>query len=178
MRAGVVLIGVGLALLVVVAVSLVDGSSRPARNARAGTPPVAGTGPLRLPAVTLSITTAGATKRSVCTLEASTTAEQERGLMGQRSLQGYAGMAFVFSAPSTVQFYMKDTLIPLTVAWFDPAGRYIGSATMPVCPPGTMCPTYAADRPYTLAVEVPAGGLGALGIGPGSTASVGGPCSA
>lgn len=131
----------------------------------------------RFGAVDLSITPASGDPRSVCTLEASTQAEQERGLMGVRSLDRFAGMTFVFSAPTSVLFYMKNTVIPLSLAWFDSTGAYIGSAVMPVCPPGTVCPTYAAGRPFSLALEVPAGGLGALGIGPGSSVQLAGPCS-
>lgn len=156
---------------------LIDGANRPANPyLEPAAAPAAAAAPLRLPAVTLSVSAPGGSKRSACTLEASTTAEQQKGLMGRRSLGGYAGMSFVFARPSTVMFYMKDTLIALSVAWFDPAGRYIASATMPPCPPATRCPTYAAGRAFSLAVEVPAGGLAALGIGPGSTASLGGVC--
>jgi uncharacterized membrane protein (UPF0127 family) len=113
-----------------------------------------------------------------CVVEAVTTAEQNRGLMGRTTVAPYTGMAFVFSKPTTVAFYMKDTLIPLSVAWFDADGSYIGTAQMPPCPPSVVnCPTFSAARPYTLAVEVPAGHLAAAGIGPGATAHLGGPCT-
>ncbi len=131
----------------------------------------------RFGAVTLSITPASGAPRSVCTLEAGTPAEQQQGLMGVRSLGSFAGMTFVFPSPSSVLFYMKNTLIPLSLAWFDPSGTYIGSAYMALCPTGTVCPTYAAGRSFSLAVEVPAGRLGALGIGPGSSVHLAGPCS-
>lgn len=135
----------------------------------------------RFGAVTLSITPApGSVSRapaSICTLEASTPAQQERGLMGVRSLGHFAGMTFVFSTPSSPLFYMRNTLIPLSVAWFDSSGAYIGSAYMGLCPPATVCPTYAAGRRFSLALEVPAGRLGSLGIGPGSSVHLAGPCS-
>lgn len=169
---------------------LIDGANRPANpylvpvNGQVREEALSGFG-----AVTLSITPASGTPtpasgsptsgapRSVCTLKASTVAQQERGLMGVRSIGHFAGMTFVFSSPSSVLFYMKNTLVPLTVAWFDSSGAYIGSATMAVCPPGTVCPTFAAGRPFSLALEVPAGRLGALGIGPGSSVHLAGPCS-
>lgn len=157
---------------------LIDGANRPANpyllpaNGQVRDAALSGFG-----AVTLSITGPGGPSRSVCTLEASTPAQQERGLMGQRSLHGFAGMTFVFPAASSALFYMKDTLIPLSLAWFDPSGAYIGSAYMPLCPHATACPTYAAGREFSLALEVPAGGLGRLGVGPGSTAHLGGPCA-
>jgi hypothetical protein len=113
-----------------------------------------------------------------CVVEALTTAEQNRGLMGRTTVQPYTGMAFVFSKPTTTTFYMKDTLIPLSIAWFDAAGAYIGTAEMQPCPATVVtCPTFPAARPYTLAVEVPAGHLAAAGIGPGTTAHLGGPCA-
>lgn len=158
---------------------LIDGANRPANpyllpaNGQTGRAALSSFG-----TASLSIIPASGPKRSVCTLEASTEAERERGLMGQRSLHGFAGMVFVFGQPSNDVFYMKDTLIPLSVAWFDPAGVYIGSAMMPPCRTATMCPTYAASRAYDLAVEVPAGGLEAIGIGPGARVVLGGPCNA
>ncbi len=97
--------------------------------------------------------------------------------MGQRSLHGFPGMAFTYTQPSTDLFYMKQTLIPLTIAWFDATGAFIASLDMAPCPAGSLCPTYSAGRPFMLALEVPAGKLGALGIGPGSTVHLGGPCS-
>lgn len=158
---------------------LIDGANRPANPYLLPAPgQVREAGSSGFGAVTLSVTRSDGAKRSVCTLEAKTEAQQERGLMGQRSLHGFAGMVFVFPAPTSVLFHMKDTLIPLSLAWFEPGGAYLGSAEMPVCPTGAVCPTYAAGRPFTLAVEVPAGRLGSLGIGPGSSVALGGPCSA
>jgi uncharacterized membrane protein (UPF0127 family) len=112
-----------------------------------------------------------------CALVASTVAQQELGLMGQRSLGGFAGMIFEWSQPTTKQFYMKNTVLPLSIAWFDRSGRFVGSATMPPCPTSAQsCPLYGAPTPYQLAIEVHRGGLGALGIGPGSVLQLGGPC--
>ena len=157
---------------------LIDGANRPANpylvpaNGQTRQAGSSGFG-----TVTLSVIPAAGPKRSLCTLEASTEAERNRGLMGRRSLDGFAGMVFVFSQPSNDTFYMKDTLIPLSVAWFDSTGTYIGSALMPPCRTATMCPTYAASRSYRLALEVSAGGLTAIGVGPGARVALGGPCT-
>jgi hypothetical protein len=97
--------------------------------------------------------------------------------MGQTSMHGFAGMAFTFAAPSNELFYMKDTLIPLSIAWFDARGTFVASLDMRPCPPDALCPTYGAGRPYELALEVSTGRLGSLGIGPGSSVHLGGPCS-
>jgi uncharacterized membrane protein (UPF0127 family) len=112
-----------------------------------------------------------------CFLAATTTAEQETGLMGQTSLHGYAGMVFLFPQPTTDAFYMRSTPVPLSIAWFDARGDFISSSTMPPCPSGTAaCPTYGPGRPYLMAVEVPAGRLARYGIGPGSAIRAAGPC--
>lgn len=106
-----------------------------------------------------------------CALLAATEAARQQGLMGQDDLLGYDGMVFRFDAPVAAAFYMYKTLIPLTVAFFDETGAFVSAADMEPCPaedPGD-CPTFPAARPIVHALEVPKGGLGALGIGPGST---------
>jgi uncharacterized membrane protein (UPF0127 family) len=116
--------------------------------------------------------------RPLCMLLASSTHQQEVGLMNQTSLHGWPGMVFRFTAPTQVRFYMKDTLIPLSIAWFAADGRYVSSTNMEPCPVSTAnCPTFAATAPYQTAIEVPKGGLSSLGIGPGSSLQLGGPCS-
>jgi uncharacterized membrane protein (UPF0127 family) len=62
------------------------------------------------------------------------------------------GMAFVFDDPVTTTFWMKDTLIPLSVAFVGEDGRVVSIADMEPCE-ADPCPTYAATGPYTLAVE-------------------------
>ncbi|HET9691652.1 MAG TPA: DUF192 domain-containing protein, partial [Acidimicrobiales bacterium] len=115
--------------------------------------------------------------RAHCFLLASTERQRERGLMGVRSLQRYAGMAYTFPAPTSDVFYMADTPMPLTVAWFRADGRFIASADMVPCPAGTThCPFTAAPGPYSSAIEVPRGHLAGLGIGPGALVQLGGPC--
>jgi uncharacterized membrane protein (UPF0127 family) len=112
-----------------------------------------------------------------CALLASTPALRSRGLMGQHSLDAFAGMVFTWPAASTARFSMKDTPLPLSIAWFDGKGRFLGSANMPSCPARvTTCPTYGPNKPYRLAIEVPRGGLPGLGIGPGSVMHLAGPC--
>jgi uncharacterized membrane protein (UPF0127 family) len=111
-----------------------------------------------------------------CALLANTEAQRGRGLMHRRDLGGYDAMVFLWPAPTTEAFYMKDTLIPLSVAWFDQASHFVSETDMAPCPPGTACPLFSAAAPYTIAVEVPAGGLAGLGIGPGSTIALGGAC--
>lgn len=111
-----------------------------------------------------------------CALLASTEAQQERGLMGRTDIGGYDGMIFKFATDTNVSFYMKDTPLPLSIAWFDADGGFVSTTDMPPCIDRPTCPTYAAARPYRLALEVPQGALPRLGIGPGSRLVTGGPC--
>ncbi|MDQ3462747.1 MAG: DUF192 domain-containing protein [Actinomycetota bacterium] len=97
---------------------------------------------------------------------------RNQGLMEQRDLRGYDGMVFRFDGPSTGRFYMRNTLIPLSIAFFDAGGRFVSATDMVPCPDEVEeCPRYPADRPYVHAIEVPSGGLARLGIGPGAVLS-------
>src|SRR5438270_13377282 len=53
---------------------------------------------------------------------ARTDAERARGLMGQRRLAPDSGMLFAFPQPTEASFWMKDTLIPLSIAFVDGRG--------------------------------------------------------
>lgn len=119
---------------------------------------------------------AGPSSAEYCALLAETGDQVARGLMGRRDLAGYDGMVFRFPTDQRGSFYMRNVPIPLTVAWFDASGRFVSSQDMAPCPDQDGCPLYGAARPYRLALEVPGGGLGRLGVGPGSVLEVGGAC--
>ena len=112
-----------------------------------------------------------------CALLADTPEQHARGLMDRTDLGKYDGMLFRFDAETSGAFYMKDTLLPLSIAWFDTRGLFVSAADMEPCPDDVGCPTYSAAAPYRYALEVPKGGLPALGIGPGAQLVVtGGGC--
>lgn len=98
---------------------------------------------------------------------AQTQAEREEGLMHVMALAPDDGMAFVFDGPVTDRFWMKDTLIPLSVAFVDEAGRIISVSNMDPCT-ADPCPTYTAPGPYTMAVEANLGWFHDHGLGVGS----------
>lgn len=78
-------------------------------------------------------------------------------------------MLFRFDAPESGGFWMKNTLLPLSIAYFDEDGLLVSTADMDPCPADVEdCPSYDAAAPYVLALEVPQGGLDELGIEPGS----------
>ena len=112
-----------------------------------------------------------------CALLAETTAQQARGLMNRQDLAGYDGMLFRFSADTTGSFFMKDTPLPLSIAFFDASGQLISTSDMAPCLNQPSCPTYSATRAYRFALEVPQGTLPRLGIGPGTRLVTTGPCA-
>jgi len=113
-----------------------------------------------------------------CAMLAETEEQRARGLMQQTDLRGYDGMLFAYDEPVDGAFYMKDTIIPLAVAFFAADGTFISAEGMDPCPPDVLdCPLYRSAAPFQYALEVPRGGLGALGIGPGSSIDLPGtPC--
>lgn len=107
-----------------------------------------------------------------CALLAADRAAHQQGLMEQTDLRGYAGMVFRFETPVEAGFYMRNTRIPLSIAFYDADGRFVSSADMAPCPDDVEdCPTYGADGPYLHAVEVAQGDLARLGMVPGSVLS-------
>ena len=101
---------------------------------------------------------------------ASTPDEHRRGLMEVESLPADEGMAFVFDEPTDTTFWMKDTLIPLSVAFVGEDDVVIGVRDMQPCD-ADPCPTYGVDRPFVLAVEANLGWFADHAIGPGDRAS-------
>lgn len=117
---------------------------------------------------------AGAALR--CALLADSAAQRARGLMEVTDLGGYDGMLFRWDSDTRGAFHMKDTPLPLSIAWFGADGRLVSATDMEPCLGGGTCPVYEAAGPYRFALEVPKGRLGSLGIGPGSAIQVGGAC--
>ena len=56
---------------------------------------------------------------------ADTPEERQQGLMGRTALAEDAGMLFVFDTEQPLSFWMKDTLIPLSIAFIDAEGRIV-----------------------------------------------------
>jgi uncharacterized protein len=130
-------------------------------------------------AVVMRVTDANGVTRDFCVLVADDEPKRERGLMDVDSLGGYDGMLFRFGSPTKAQFYMFQTRLPLSIAFFADGGKFVSSTDMPPCTasrPGD-CPLYDAAAPYLDALEVPMGGLAALGIGAGSSIATGPACT-
>jgi uncharacterized protein len=98
-------------------------------------------------------------------------AEKRRGLMGVEHLPADEGMAFLYDEPVTSSFWMKDTLIPLSIAFVDESGNVIGVRDMEPCEVEP-CPSYGIDEPYVLAIEANLGWFDEQGIMPGDRAEL------
>lgn len=113
--------------------------------------------------------------RRLCVFLAVSDAQREQGLMEVTDLRGHDGMLFRFQEDTTGGFHMLNTPMPLSIAFFDSDGRFVGAHDMPPCGEEP-CPTYAPPAPYRLALEVPQGRLPELGVGPGSVVTTEGEC--
>lgn len=61
---------------------------------------------------------------------ADTPVARRMGLMGRASLSPDSGMLFVFPKESERSFWMKNTPLPLTIAYMDAKGRIVHMADM------------------------------------------------
>ena len=98
-------------------------------------------------------------------------AERAKGLMGVTQLPPSEGMAFLFDGPSIESFWMKDTLIPLSVAFVDAKGGIVSIREMEPCRSDT-CPTYDSVAPYVMAIEANRGWFEGNGVRIGDPVSL------
>ena len=136
-------------LLHVVAISvLVTGSAAHAQD-----------GPQKLPAITL---TAG---MHLIQAEVAGNSEQRSiGLMHRRKMGTNEGMLFVFESESPQCFWMKNTLLPLSIAFVDADGSVVNIEDMA---PQTLN-GHCSKKPVRFALEMNLGWFGKRGIKPGS----------
>ena len=127
----------------------------------------------------ISVRSAAGAVRETCVLLADTPERRERGLMQvqREQLRGFAGMLFVFPTPGTKSFWMRNTPLPLSIAFFDADGRFVSSADMEPCGDSDDCPTTSSAGFATYALEMPQGMLASLGIGSGAVLTIGGRCA-
>src|SRR5690606_12406544 len=89
------------------------------------------------------------------------------GLQGVASLGGVDGLLFVFPEDIDVPFWTRGAVIPLDISFFDAAGGWLASYSMPLCTQDP-CPVYGPGRPYRYALETVPGrlpdGLPAAGL--------------
>jgi uncharacterized protein len=90
------------------------------------------------------------------------------GLMGRAYLPEDGGMVFLFHGQTRAAFWMKDTLIPLSILFWQGDGRIIDILDMSPCR-ADPCPVYRASAPYVGAIEMNRGAFERLGVEVGDT---------
>jgi uncharacterized protein len=117
----------------------------------------------RLRSVELSIGSA-----SVSAEVARTAAEREKGLMFRKSLADGAGMLFVFDSDQRVGFWMKNTTIPLSLAYIGSDGSIKQIVDLePLSLESVM-----SDRSIRYALEVPRGWFARAGAKVGDRVAI------
>ena len=91
-------------------------------------------------------------------------ATRAQGLMHRKSMAQNAGMLFVFDSPAVHCMWMKNTLIPLSVAFIDDRGAIVNIADMEPHSEASHC----AAQPVRYALEMNRGWFAARGLKPGS----------
>ncbi|MEM1331851.1 MAG: DUF192 domain-containing protein [Actinomycetota bacterium] len=124
--------------------------------------------------VTVRITDAAGDVCEVCLWLADDGAERSRGLMGVTDLGEPVGMLFRFDQPTSGNFFMFGTPMPLSIAWFGTDGRHVAETDMTPClvDDASSCERYGPGADYVLAVEMVQDELDVIGIGAGSTLTV------
>jgi uncharacterized membrane protein (UPF0127 family) len=81
-----------------------------------------------------------------------TTSERQRGLMLRRKAPA-DGMLFVFPTATSGGFWMKNTLVPLKIVFFDSRGRAVRTFRMTPCRKDP-CRIYEPEKQYRFALEL------------------------
>lgn len=143
----------------------------PTRGAGAPASSAAGPGspasPVAVDGVVVLTRADGAT-REVTVEIAATDARRERGLMERTTMPETHGMLFVFPTDITTPFWMKDTPLPLSIAFIAADGRIVDIQDMQ--PRST--DLHSSARPYRYALEVNQGFFARAGIKVGDRASL------
>jgi uncharacterized protein len=84
---------------------------------------------------------------------ADTEEERAQGLMGREDLPADAGMVFLVEEPIPSGFWMKGTLIPLSIAFWGPDERIFRILDMDPCR-ATPCTVYDPQGEWVGALEV------------------------
>jgi uncharacterized membrane protein (UPF0127 family) len=94
---------------------------------------------------------------------ASTPQTRALGLMNRFSLRTDHGMLFVFETPQPLAFYMKNTYVPLSIAFVDARGRILNIEDMRPLDEST----HWSKGQALYAIEMRQGWFASKGIGPG-----------
>jgi len=99
---------------------------------------------------------------------ARTPQEREMGLMYREALEKNTGMLFIFQDSQVRSFWMKNTFIPLDIAYLDAELRVVDIQGMEA----QTLDSHPSAQPAMFALEVPLGWFEEMGIGVGAQAQV------
>lgn len=105
---------------------------------------------------------------------AQTDMQRSQGLMNRTSLPQGQGMLFIFPQEQVLSFWMKNTLLPLSIGFFNKKKTLLEIQDMePSVGPvrDENLPRYVSRDPTMYAIEVPRGWFAAKKIKPGATFS-------
>ncbi len=121
-----------------------------------------------------TVTITQGTKRVTLLVEVAKTPEtRAQGLMFRQHLAQHAGMLFLFDESGRWGFWMKNTLIPLSIAFIDTGWRIVDITEMKVAPDPQQGPfdIYQSVKPFKYALEVNQGFFTRRGITAGAKIS-------
>jgi uncharacterized membrane protein (UPF0127 family) len=119
---------------------------------------------------TLTITTSENRSVEVLVEVADEPDEQAKGLMNRTALGEDRGMLFVFPSEEERSFWMKNTLIPLSIAYIDAEGRIVDIQDMKALDDDP--PHYVSAEPAQYALEVNKGFFDGRGVEVGDSVIV------
>jgi uncharacterized membrane protein (UPF0127 family) len=102
---------------------------------------------------------------------ADTPSERRRGLSGRSSIPERSGMLFLYDGDHRGGFWMKDTQVPLSIAFLDSGWRVLALLDMEPCR-SDPCRVYDPGIAYRSALEVSQGALARLGVEVGDVLEV------
>jgi uncharacterized protein len=116
-------------------------------------------GPQKLPSIKLS------TGMHVLQVEVAQTSEEHSiGLMFRKTMPTNDGMLFIFERPAQQCFWMKNTLLPLSVAFIADDGAIVNIEDMK---PQTL-DSHCSTKPVRFVLEMNDGWFAKRGVKPGS----------
>ena len=116
------------------------------------------------PAAVLEVTGTDGASATVAVRVADTVERRSHGLMEVPELPDGAGMWFVYEADHQSAFWMRNTLVPLDIAFVTADGKIAQILSMEPCE-ADPCRHYLPDVTYRNALEVPAGWFDRVDIG-------------
>jgi len=114
----------------------------------------------KLPVQEIKIERDGEVIASVKAEIASSDEERKKGLMHRKNLPDGEGMLFIFESDQQLSFYMKNTLIPLSIAFISYDGRITEIKDMYPKDENTV----KSSRSVRYALEVPQGWFSRAGV--------------